>query len=169
MSYKYEQTLLLDSSYLPKNVISSDRAIVIFYKGRGQVLREHPKKFGLVRKDIDIYRPSVIRIQNYIPMEYKNVPLSRKNIFERDDYTCIYCNKRRKSIMTIDHIIPQSKGGKNTWENLITACRSCNGEKADLSLEEFGKIIPVPKRPHALMLMKKVNHIPKEWEEYLFY
>ena len=132
-------------------------------------MHNHDEKFGLVKKDIDIFKPSVIRIQNYIPMEYKNVPLTRKNIFERDEYTCIYCDCKRKNLMTIDHIIPQSKGGKNTWENMITACRSCNGEKSDLSLEEFGKIIPVPKRPHALMLLKKVHYIPKEWEKYLFY
>jgi 5-methylcytosine-specific restriction endonuclease McrA len=95
--------------------------------------------------------------------------LTRENIFKRDNYTCVYCgynDNTRK--LTIDHVIPQSKGGPNTWDNLVTACGKCNGEKADLTLEEFGKEIPVPVRPHYLMLMKSVSYIPDNWRPYLF-
>ena len=82
----------------------------------------------------------------------------------------MYCGCSDKRTLTLDHVIPQSKGGPNTWANLVTACKSCNGEKADLSLQEYGKDIPSPKRPHYLMLMKKVNfEIPEEWKDFLFF
>ena len=80
-----------------------------------------------------------------------------------------YSGEDSKYLLTLDHVIPQSKGGPNTWNNLVTACKSCNGEKADLSLEEYGKEIPQPKRPHYLMLMKKLDYIPEEWKPYMFF
>jgi 5-methylcytosine-specific restriction endonuclease McrA len=69
----------------------------------------------------------------------------------------------------LDHVIPQSKGGKDAWDNLVTACRPCNHAKADLTLEEYGKEIPEPKRPHYLMLMRSMTYIPKEWETFLLF
>jgi len=167
---KYDKTLLLDSSYLPKNVISSSRAFVIYMKGNCEILKHHDSKFGLVRKDIDIFRPSVIRINNYVNVNYGNVPLNRVNVFKRDDNTCLYCGKIYETHkLTLDHVIPQCKGGLNTWDNLVTACKKCNNEKSDLSLQEWGKELPVLKRPHSLMLLKRVSYIPKNWEEFLFY
>jgi len=168
---KYRQTLLLDSSYLPKNVIDSGRAFVIFMKGNCEIVKHYPKKFGLVRKDVDIYKPAVIRIKEYINIDYHSVPLNRDNIFKRDNHECVYCGRRDldKKSLTIDHVIPQSHGGPNTWENLVTACKKCNGEKSNLTLLEYGKAIPSPKRPHYLMLMKKVDYIPNEWKDYLFF
>ena len=170
MEIRDTQCLLLDSSYLPKNVICSSRAFVIYMKGNCDILKNHQTKFGLVRKDVDIYKPAVIRISDYININYGNVPLSRENIFKRDNHTCLYCDKVfEKKKLTIDHVIPQSKGGPNTWDNLVTACKPCNGEKSDLSLVEWGKDLPILKRPHSLMLLKKIKDVPKLWEEYLFY
>ena len=60
-------------------------------------------------------------------------------------------------------------GGKDAWDNLVTACRRCNSEKSDLTLEEYGKEIPQPRRPHYLMLMRQTSHIPSEWEDYLLF
>ena len=65
--------------------------------------------------------------------------------------------------------MPKSKGGKDSWDNLVTACRRCNSEKADLSVEEWGRENPQPMRPHYLMLMKQTNYIPEEWKPYLFF
>lgn len=183
MKNKFSQTLLLDSSFMPKDVVDSKRAFAIWYKyankdrsdhdfekkGNCEILHNHPAKFGLVKKEIEIFKPSVIRVKSYIPISYSKVPLTRINIFKRDNWTCIYCGDTRKNRMTVDHIIPQSKGGPNTWENMITACKKCNHEKSDLDLEEYGKEIIIPHRPHALMLLKKVKYIPYVWKKYLFY
>jgi hypothetical protein len=164
---KFNRTLVVDSAFMPRSVISSERAFVIFYKGNAEVIDEHEESFGLVNKDLDIKKPSIIRVFKYVKKEYIKVPPTRDNIYKRDNYECVYCSSTKN--LTLDHVVPQSKGGKGGWENLVTACRACNGEKADLTLEEYGKEIPKPKRPHFLMLMKGMDNIPESWEKFLFF
>jgi len=166
---EYGKALVLDSSYMARSIISTERAFVIFYKGNAQIIAEHDESFGLVNKDIDIKKPSIIKVETYVDVHNK-VSLNRENIYKRDNFECVYCGCSDKRTLTLDHVIPQSKGGPNTWDNLVTACKPCNGEKADLSLAEYGKDIPQPKRPHYLMLMKKVEYdIPEEWKDFLYF
>lgn len=167
---KYKKALLLDSSYSARNIISTERAFVISYKGNAEIIQNHPVSFKLVNPELDILKPSVIRVYDYINMPFQKVSLTRENIFRRDNHKCVYCGKDgTKKDLTLDHVIPQSKGGPNTWDNLVTACQPCNGEKADLTLEEYGKEIPSPKRPHHLMLMKNLDYIPVEWNKYFLF
>jgi hypothetical protein len=167
---KYKKALLLDSSYMARNVISTERAFVISYKGNAEVIQNHPVSFKLVNPELDYKKPSVIRVFDYINMPFQKVSLSRENIFKRDNYSCVYCGvDGNKKTLTLDHVYPQSKGGKNSWDNLVTACQPCNSEKADLTLEEYGKEIPKPSRPHHLMLMKNLDYIPKEWMKYFLF
>jgi len=163
---KFRKTLVVDSSFIARSVISAERAFVIHYKGNAEIIADHPESFGLVNKDLDIKRPSIIRVYKYVNT-YKNVSLTRENVFKRDNHECVYCGSCKN--LTIDHVIPQSKGGKDSWDNLVTACRSCNAEKADLTLEEYGKEIPQPKKPHYLMLIKQMDDIPNEWEKFLLF
>ena len=166
---KYSKTLVLDSSYMPRSIISSLRAFVVVYKGNAVVIEDHDCMFNMCDPEVVIYKPSVIRVPKYVNTHHHKVPLTRENVFKRDGHECVYCGDNNWRTLTIDHVIPQSKGGGNTWDNLVTACKKCNGEKADLSLEEFGKEIPQPRRPHYLMLLKSVDHIPEEWKKYLFF
>jgi 5-methylcytosine-specific restriction endonuclease McrA len=166
---KYGKCLVLDSSYIPRSIISTERAFVISYKGNADIIHTHPESFKLINPELDIKKPSIIRVFKYVNQLIHKVPLNRDNLFKRDGYCCVYCGDDNRKHLTLDHVIPQSKGGKDTWENLVTACKRCNGEKSDLTLEEFGKEIPQPRRPHYLMLMKQITHIPKEWEDYLFF
>lgn len=163
---KFRKTLVVDSSFIARSVISAERAFVIHYKGNAEIIADHPESFGLVNKDLDIKRPSIIRVYKYVNT-YKNVSLTRENVFKRDNHECVYCGSCKN--LTIDHVIPQSKGGKDSWDNLVTACRSCNAEKADLTLEEYGKEIPQPKKPHYLMLMRQMDDIPEEWKKFLLF
>ena len=167
---KYRKTLVLDSSYIPRSVISTERAFVISYKGNAEVISEHPESFKLVNPELDIAKPSIIRVFKYINVPYSKVALSRDNVFKRDNYECVYCGCSNKRKLTLDHLIPKAKGGKDTWENLVTACWRCNNEKADLTLEEWGRSADEiqPYRPHHLMLMKQLDYIPKEWKPFLF-
>lgn len=165
---KYGKCLVLDSSYIPRSIISTERAFVISYKGNADIIYEHPESFKVINPNLDIKKPSIIRVFKYVNKQITKVPLNRENIFKRDGYCCVYCGMDNRRVLTIDHVIPQSKGGKDVWENLVTACKRCNGEKSDLTLEEYGKEIPQPRKPHYLMLMKQISHIPKEWEDYLF-
>ncbi len=163
---KFRKTLVVDSSFVARSIISAERAFVISYKGNAEIIAEHPESFGLVNPHLDIKKPSIIRVFKYVN-NYKNVSLTRENVFKRDNHECVYCGSGKN--LTIDHVIPKSKGGKDGWDNLVTACRPCNGEKADLTLEEFGKEIPQPKRPHYFMLMKQTGEIPQEWEKFLLF
>jgi hypothetical protein len=147
--------------------VTSERAYVVSLKGNADILHEHPEKFGLVNPDLEIFRPSVIRVPRFINLDIHKVPCNRDNVFKRDNYTCVYCGEDEIRAMTIDHVIPKSKGGKDTWDNLVTACKPCNSEKNDLTIEEWGKEHPNPKRPHYLMFIKHLGTIPKDWEQYL--
>jgi CRISPR/Cas system Type II protein with McrA/HNH and RuvC-like nuclease domain len=166
---KYGKCLVLDSSYIPRSIISTERAFVISYKGNADIIHEHPESFKLINPKLNIKKPSIIRVFKYVNQQINKVPLNRENVYKRDGYCCVYCGNDNRKILTLDHVIPQSKGGKDTWENLVTACRKCNGEKSNLTLEEYGKKIPQPRRPHYLMLMKQIEHVPKEWDDYLLY
>jgi len=163
----FKKTLVLDSSYIPRSIVSSSRAFVIVYKGNAEVVENHPVHFKLVDEDLLINKPSIIRIPHYVKHDKHKIPPSRQNIFKRDGYQCVYCGDREKRRLTIDHVIPQSKGGKNTWSNLVTACNDCNHSKADMSLSEFGIPIDQPRKPHYLMLMKSLNYIYDSWKPYL--
>lgn len=166
---KYGKTLVLDSSFMARSIINTDRAFVITYKGNADIVEEHPESFKLVNPELDIKKPSIIRVYKYVNQVIQKVPLSRENVYRRDNFECVYCGDNNRKFLTLDHVVPQSKGGKDTWDNLVTACRRCNSEKSNLTLEEYGKEIPQPRRPHYLMLMRQVYHIPEEWEPYLLF
>lgn len=167
---KYKKTLVLDSSYVPRSIIKTERAFVIALKGNAEIVHEYPEFFKLVNPDLNISKPSIIRIFRYVNVPFHKVPLTRYNVFKRDNYECVYCNKKGdRKTLTIDHVIPKSKGGKDTWVNLVTSCRKCNLEKADLTLKEFGKNIEKPYRPHYLMLLNKIEYLPNEWKKFFFY
>ena len=163
----YNKTLVLDSSYTPRGIISSLRAFVIVYKGNANVVHEHEEAFKLYNPELIIQKPSIIRVPKYVNTRHHKVPLTRHNIYKRDGNECVYCGEGERRLLTLDHVVPKSKGGPNTWENLVTACKKCNNEKSDLSLKEWGKDIPMPRRPHYLMLLRQVKYIPEEWKPYL--
>jgi hypothetical protein len=154
---------------MARSIVSVERGFVISYKGNADIIAEYPETFGLVNPNLEINKPSIIRAHSFVNSKFHRVPLTRENVFRRDGYECIYCGCSKRKDLTIDHVIPVSKGGKTSWDNLVTACSKCNGQKSDLTLKEFGKKIPMPKRPHYLMLIKKVHYIPDEWKEYLLY
>jgi len=165
---KYSKCLVIDSSYVARSVITTERAYVISYKGNADIIATHPESFKVVNPNLDIPKPSIIRVFTYVNVDFRRVPLSRENVYRRDNYQCVYCGDDNRKTLTLDHVVPQSKGGKNSWNNLVTACKKCNNEKSDLTLEEYGKEIPQPRRPHYLMLMKQLPYIPREWRNYLF-
>ena len=87
----YRKCLVLDSGYMPRQIITSERAFVVSLKGNANIIHNHPEKFGLVNPDLEIYRPSVIVVPKYINTHFYKLPPTRDNIFKRDDYTCVYC------------------------------------------------------------------------------
>ena len=112
--------LVLNASYEPLNITSWRRAIVLLLKGKAEQI-EHSGKYILP----DFPLPTVIRLRYYVRVPYKDIPLTRRNIMHRDSNSCQYCGDTGDDL-TLDHVLPRSRGGPETWENLVTACVRCN-------------------------------------------
>ncbi len=118
--------LVLNQDYQPLSICSVQRSMKLLFLDKAELLHDDPEKE--LRTIRDAYQfPSVIRLRNYIRIPYTKVVLSRRNIMRRDNFTCMYCGK--KTDLTIDHVLPKSRGGKDIWENLTTACEKCNVKK----------------------------------------
>ena len=159
-----EKVLLLNASYEPLNICSWKRALVLMLKGKAEKIEHYESMIN-----DNIQTPSVIRLRYYVVVPYRELPFSKKNVLQRDNYTCQYCGKQSKSL-TIDHIIPKSKGGPNTWENVVAACSKCNSKKADKNLKDTNiKLAKKPQRPKNYIkfkLQKYSSHLDNNWEKY---
>ena len=126
---------------------------------------------GLIRSQhLAIVPPEVVVLTEYEGRGERSVVFSRKNIFKRDRYTCQYCGKQPgPEELTIDHVIPRSRGGTSTWENCLLACVECNKRKADKTLEQAG-MTPrkTPKKPSWKTLAQVHPKARREsWEQFL--
>jgi len=164
-----QKSLILNIDYTPLSIINADRAFVLWYKDRVYIEENYDLYFNTVDDKYPI--PSIVRIKEYVKFRYDNVPFTKTNVFKRDGNQCVYCGSNRQ--LTIDHVIPTSKGGENDWNNVVTACARCNSEKGDLVdpdlPDKFNGEFNLY-RPHAFMMMKKsTKKIPKSWNKYLFF
>ncbi|MEM6644295.1 MAG: HNH endonuclease [Bacteroidota bacterium] len=158
--------LVLNQDYSPLTVCSVQRAFMLVFLGKADLIEEI-KDQELRSISATFPFPSVVRIKKYIHVPYKGVVMSRTNIFKRDNGKCQYCGTSKD--LTLDHVIPRSKGGKSSWTNLVTACKKCNSIKGDYSLEKAGmKLANKPVKPSYLSFLK-MNHgsYRHEWDPYL--
>jgi 5-methylcytosine-specific restriction endonuclease McrA len=111
--------------------------------------------------------PAVIRLHQYIHIPYRGVVLTRQNIFKRDEFKCQYCASVKD--LTLDHVIPRSRGGKSTWKNLITACKLCNAKKGNFTPQEAGMYLSqLPYKPSYIIFLRDFSGmIRDEWKPYL--
>ena len=124
--------LVLNSDYSPLNVTSLQRGFVLVDKGKAEVIKKGEN--DIVTSVGNFVRPLVIRLLNYIRFRPKTIKVNRKRIFKRDGYSCQYCGSKRN--LTIDHVIPRSRGGTNTWKNMVTCCFRCNSTKGNKTPSE---------------------------------
>jgi 5-methylcytosine-specific restriction endonuclease McrA len=145
-------------------------------RGKAAIDQEEAVNIMLEKYDVVVHSvnssmplPSVVRINRYIRKPFRQITLNRKNILRRDRHICQYCGKNSKP-MTIDHIIPKSYGGDDSWENLVTACLACNNKKADRTPEEANmKLIRKPVKPGYLFYLQSIIRNPHpSWKPYLF-
>ncbi len=124
------QCVLLNADYSFLNVVNWKRAMCLIAKGKVQVLK-HSERIIRTAEGIAIKVPAVMRLIKLIRALYRNrVPFSKKNILVRDGFKCAYCGNGKERL-TIDHIIPKSRGGRTTFENCVSSCKSCNNKKSD--------------------------------------
>jgi len=164
--------LVLNASYEPINVCAARRALVLMLKGLASS-EEHTGSYihGATRA---VLVPSVIRLLEYRRIPRQTRALSRKNILIRDRYTCQYCFEvMGAGELTLDHVMPRSRGGASTWENLVACCRGCNNRKGDRLPDEAGMRLarrPQPFNLHTSRnLMRQMGHHQEAWRKYLFY
>ncbi len=161
------KVLILNQNYEPLTISTVKRAIILLYSQKVDMVERYREELHSV--SMNMACPSVVRLRNYIYKPYRDVPLNRKNIMKRDHHTCQYCGKNSRP-MTIDHVIPKSFGGKDTWENLVCACLKCNSKKGNRTPEMAGmQLLRKPKKPsHLFFLQISLRKIPQTWRPYLF-
>ena len=162
------QTLLLNQGFEPIKVISWQRAITLLFLGKVEVLEEYGRDIKSV--NIIIKVPAVVRLLRAFRRHARPVKFSRVNIYARDNYKCQYCAKKASiSELTYDHVVPRSRGGEHTWDNVVASCRACNARKEDRLPQECGlSLRRHPRAPHAsLWLTATVGSIDPLWEPYL--
>ena len=158
--------LVLNLNYVPVNVCTVRRAIVLLTKGKAELLENHAGQLHTVSRLIDA--PSVIRLSYMVKRPFLPRKLSKKEVFLRDKFTCQYCGKRVQDL-TLDHVIPRRQHGAHTWENVVTACNRCNLYKAGRTPAEakmrLGTIPRAPDPNPYLILQNRT--ILEEWEIYI--
>ena len=164
--------LVLNASYEPINVCAARRAIVLVLKGVAMTEEENGHFLHAARLAMRV--PSVIRLLEYRRIPHQTRALSRKNILLRDRNTCQYCGATLPAAeLTLDHVVPRSRGGSSTWENLVACCHPCNRKKGSrLPHEAEMKPLREP-RPFNLHtsrhIMRLMGHSDAKWRKYLFY
>src|ERR1035437_636766 len=165
--------LVLNASFEPINICAARRALVLVLKGVAAA-EEECLNAAVHSARAAVRLPSVIRLLEYRRIPHQTRALSRKNILMRDRYTCQYCHKTLPSAeMTLDHVIPRSRSGESTWENLVACCHRCNNRKGNRTPEEAGLKLARAPRPFSLHtsrhLMRLLGKADEQWRKYLFY
>ena len=163
-----KKVLVLNQSYEPLMVIGAKRAIILLLSEKSECVANYSDIIHA--QSFSMSLPSVIRVNKYIRFFRSEVLLNRANVLKRDNFTCQYCEKKTSS-MTIDHIIPKNKGGKDSWDNLVAACSKCNTKKGNSLLEKIGmKLLKKPRKPNYLFYFKQYinNGVQDSWKEYLY-
>ena len=161
--------LQLNASMEPLVIIRMRDALTKVTKGKAVVIKDAGYEIYP-----GIFAPSVIKLIHYRNVPYRVQQASRKNILNRDGMRCMYCgHKFDPWDLTLDHIFPRSRGGKGVWENLISACKSCNHRKADRTPEEAGmtlihRPLPATLSTSRWLLKQLGNELNTNWSEFLW-
>jgi 5-methylcytosine-specific restriction endonuclease McrA len=161
------RVLVLNATFEPINVCTVRRAAVLILKAKAEVI-EHAS-WELHAESLTLPRPVVIRLVTYVrvPRDTHRRKITRRAVFARDAWTCQYCGSR--SNLTVDHVVPRSKGGISTWENIVASCAPCNRRKGDALLRQVGMSLQrKPRRPNPHVFIHVASpSIPTAWRAYL--
>ncbi|AOS83995.1 HNH endonuclease [Chlorobaculum limnaeum] len=162
------KVLVLNASYEPLSICDARNAVLLLFCGKAMMVASHPEH--RIRTVTESYPlPSIVRLTVFVQVEYRSTALSRKNLFRRDGFRCQYCGGKEAEL-TLDHVIPKSRGGEESWENLVTACKPCNSKKGNRTPAEADMtLLKKPSRPSHITLMRQ-HYLPvsDEWKPYLF-
>lgn len=160
------KVLVLNADYSAISICTVSKAFLLVYLNKAELVAASDKV--ALRTVSNAYPlPSVIRLNAYVSVPYKSVMLTRHNIFRRDGNCCVYCGDSRD--LTLDHVLPKSKGGPTNWNNLVTACKRCNSRKGNATPEEAN--MPLRHRPYkptfVMFLKDYAKGAENKWEPFL--
>lgn len=159
------RALLLNASFEPLCVLPARRAVVLVLKEKAEIIERDSAEFHSERTCVPV--PRVIRLNHYVRVPFRScVPLSRRAVFARDHSRCQYCGRPAENL---DHVVPRSRGGPHSWDNIVASCRPCNSRKEDHLPGECGMHLRrVPVAPHASMwVVATAGHLDPAWARYL--
>ena len=187
---QFNDTLILNRAWIPVQISTWKKAIATIYKDHAKALDrdfvgyefDDWLTFGR-QAEINGYNmvhsakmtmaiPEIIVLTKYDKLPPRDIKYSRENIFNRDDFKCQFCGQRFKlSELTVDHVVPKSKGGKSTWDNIVSACKKCNNKKADRTPDQANmKLIHKPVKPKWIDPITNKRgraHICESWKKYM--
>jgi 5-methylcytosine-specific restriction endonuclease McrA len=159
--------LVLNANFEPLNVCNLQRAMGLMLTEKAALVMNGR---GILHSAAATYPiPSVIRLQHMVHAPRPQVPLSKREIFRRDNYTCQYCGKVTPEL-TIDHVIPRHLGGRHEWTNVVAACPTCNHRKGGRPLAESGMTLlrqPLPPSGSAAYVFARHLNANQEWNDFL--
>jgi 5-methylcytosine-specific restriction endonuclease McrA len=159
--------LVLNANYEPLNVCSTARAMGMLVLGKAEIVQNGR---GVIRSARRVFeRPSVIRLGYMIRRPHPRVRLNKREIFRRDQFCCQYCG-RTLAHLTLDHVLPKTRGGEYVWENLVSACPQCNRRKGGRTPQEAGMALrgpPTEPPATAVYLYGRYLSANQDWARYL--
>lgn len=162
------KVLVLNQDFTAFTICSVPKAFLLVYMNKAEMVSEDVR-VRLRSVTASFPMPSIIRLNRYVnrPFRHGGVVLNRHNVFKRDSNRCQYCSSPKD--LTLDHVHPKSRGGKTSWDNLVTACRPCNGKKGDFTPEEAGmRLMQRPFKPSFVMFLRDFSdRVSEDWMHYL--
>lgn len=159
------RTLVLNAGYEPLSIVSFKRAVVLVLAGKAVVLASDGEPVCSAHTSVE--RPCVILLTRYVLVPFgRAISVSRRGVLRRDRHLCAYCGR---SASTVDHVLPRSRGGADSWENLVACCVSCNNAKGNKTPDEIGwtlRVRPVVPRGPAWVVRGSERYNPV-WDEFL--
>jgi len=159
------RALVLNATFEPLCVVSSRRALILVLDSKAELVHSTGAEFHSERSCLP--EPSVVRLAHYVRVPRQTrVAISRRSVFARDGHRCQYCGAPAENI---DHVVPRSRGGAHSWENVVASCRRCNAAKEDYLLEETAFVLRrVPRAPRSrVWLLAATGEVSAEWEPYV--
>lgn len=154
-----QQVLVLNFDFTPLNVTSLQRGFILVNKGKAEIIEADSNPIVTAYKEY--VRPLIIRLLRYINYRGSGIRVNRHRVFKRDEYQCVYCGSQKE--LTIDHVLPRSRGGKNTWTNLVTCCSKCNHKKGNKTPEEAN--MKLRRKPYEPTFVNEHESLTGVWDK----
>jgi CRISPR/Cas system Type II protein with McrA/HNH and RuvC-like nuclease domain len=154
-----QQVLVLNFDFTPLNVTSLQRGFILVIKGKAEIIEADANPIVTAYKEY--VRPLIIRLLRYINYRGNSIRVNRQRVFKRDGHQCVYCGSQKE--LTIDHVQPRSRGGRNTWTNLVTCCSKCNHKKGNKTPEEAN--MKLKKKPYEPTFVNEHESLTGVWDK----